>query len=471
VLTNERLTFCIDTNILVELKVLDQIPWREIAANATDIRIIVPTKVGEELDDHKTKSGRLRRRGIEFAQLARRIENSAGGQAVLRDRDPQVTIEFGPIYRRTELDADLYDLDDKDGRILAEVAKLVKDHPEAIFLTDDSKPLRWARLTGLPCSRPPETWRRVEGPDERDKEILELKRELGAQPLFSIEFPGAASKRGKHVLEPAPATSCAACSEQLVSAVLAAHPKVPREESIARYGLAQSHPFDIPAFALTSSKLTKTELDRYERDYAEFRDRVQVWAQNQPTLLRSLGRVLPIEVKVANDGDRAGERVLVEMELAGAFRFVCHHSISDPITTLLEPPSPPEPYLSRIGPMLEPPEPSQPHAFYLLAEPEADGSTTRLEWRCEEFRHGQTFHLLAIVRATREAACGALNVRISSAVVAKPIEATAPLICVEEQAEENKLCSYLDRRIKLFPRPYQEPVRHALTDASKGCPG
>jgi PIN domain len=470
-LTSGHITFCVDTNILVEFKALDQIPWREIAPNATNIRIIVPTTVGGEMNNHKTKAGRLRRRGIEFVRLERDIENSADNRAVLRESDPRLTVEFGPIYRRAQLDADLYDLDDKDGRIVAEVANLVKDHPDAVFLADDSKPLRWARQTGIRCSRPPEAWRRADGPDERDREIAQLKRELGAQPLFSIEFPGAANERREHLLEPAPANSCAACSEQLVAAVLAAQPKVPREKSIALYGLAQSFPFEISDLALMSSKLTKSELDLYERDYAKFHDRIRIWAENQPTLLRSLGRVLPIEIRVANDGDRAGERVLVEMELAGAFRFVQHESISDVIDSLLEPPSPPQPYLSRIGPMLEPQEPSQPHVFYLLDEPEADGSTTRLQWRCEEFRHGQDFTLLVIVRATTEGAGGALKVRISSAVVAKTIEATAPLISPVEQVEGNKLCGYLERRIALLPRGYQESVRRALAVSSEACPG
>jgi hypothetical protein len=283
---------------------------------------VVPTKVGEELDGLKKKTGRLRRRGLEFAQVARRIEESKDGQALLRECDPEVTIEFGPIYRRTQLDGDLYDLDDKDGRIVAEVARFMRDRADAVFLADDSKPLRWARETGLPWSRPPESWRREEGPDERDKEIAELKRELGAQPAFSIAFPGGANDRGVHILEPAPVSPCAACSVQLVAAVLAADPKVPREISVGRYGLAQPDPFGISTFPLGSHKLTESDLDSYEREYAKFEERVRWWAENQPSWFGAFARILPIDVEVTNHGDRAGERMLVELELTEAFHFV-----------------------------------------------------------------------------------------------------------------------------------------------------
>jgi hypothetical protein len=473
VLNDTRITFCVDTNVLVEFKPLDQIPWRQIAPNATTIHIVVVTKVGEEMDDHKKKTGRLRRRALEFAQIARRIEESTDGRAMLRESDPQVTIAFAPIYRRPELDGDLYDLDDKDGRIVAEVVRFRRDSPGVVLLADDHKPRRWARQTGLPWERPPESWRREEGPDERDKEIAALKRELGAQPAFSIEFPEAATNdRNELIFEPAPATSCSACRDQLASAILAANPKVSRDKSIARYGLARPDPFR-PSIWI-SHQLTESDLERYEDEYNKFEEDVRWWADNQQSLFDTLRLVLPIGVEITNSGDRAAERVLVELELMGPFHFELHEGIEDVTGGWLTAPSPPRP--RGLLPHLELPfvsaqEPGKPHVFYLLDGPESDEPASRLVWRCEEFRHGQTFILPSIVRATREAARGALKARISSAVVAKAVEATAVLICLDKNSERNKFCSSLERRIALFPTQYQEPVRRALAAATHDCEG
>lgn len=468
-LDGTRVTLCVDTNILIEFKPLDQIPWPQIAPNVTTVRIVVVDKVGKEMDGHKKKTGRLRRRALKFKQIAKQITQSTDGRAVLRERDPRVTIEFGPIYRRTELDSDLYDLDDDDGRIVAEVARFMQDHPDAVFLADDLKPLRWARQTDLRATPPPDSWRREEGPDERDMEIAELKRELGARPAFSISFPCAANDRREHIFEPPPATSCAVCSEQLISAVLAANPKVPRGRSVARYGLAQPDPLRLSMMA-NPLALTGLDLDRYEDEYANFEERVTWWADNQPELFSALELVLPLGIEIANCGDRAAERVHVELELAGPFHFEPHEAVERFTGAWLTAPSPPRP---RQSLHFEPPfvpgqEPSKPHIFYLLDDPESDGSTTRLVWRCEEFRHGESFILPSIVRATKEAARGALKVKVSSAVMAKAVEATAPLICFEENTD-NRLCTYLQERVELFPHRYQEPVLRALAVASRGC--
>ena len=107
----KSVAFCVDTNLLVEFVALADIPWKFLLPTIELLRLIVPTKVGEEMDEHKNKSGRLRRRAIEFGQISRRIEDSKDGVVVLREEGPRVTVEFGPLYRRSELDADQFDLE------------------------------------------------------------------------------------------------------------------------------------------------------------------------------------------------------------------------------------------------------------------------------------------------------------------------------------------------------------------------
>lgn len=196
-------SFCVDTNLLVEFTSFDAIPWRDLALNAEHIRIIVPTKVGEEMDEHKNKSGKLRRRAIEFSQLARQMEDSPDGVATLKANNPRITIEFGPLFRKAVLDADQFDLDDNDNRIVAEISAIARSVEGAILLADDSKPIRLARQAGLPHVRPLPSWRRAEGPDERDTEIRELRQELGAQPRLVVSCPEAGADNAL-IIEAAP---------------------------------------------------------------------------------------------------------------------------------------------------------------------------------------------------------------------------------------------------------------------------
>lgn len=75
----KSVAYCVNTNLLIEFVALQNFPWKEFDQNVDLVRIIVPTKVGEELDEHISKSGRLRRRAIGFGQLARRMEESEDG--------------------------------------------------------------------------------------------------------------------------------------------------------------------------------------------------------------------------------------------------------------------------------------------------------------------------------------------------------------------------------------------------------
>ena len=187
--------YCVDTNLLVEFIALENIPWKTLTPDVELVRVIVPTKVGEEMDEHKNKSGRLRRRAIEFSRLSRRMEESEDGAVVLREANPRVTVEFGPLFRKTDLDADQFELEDSDNRIVAEVVAIAKNVPGVALLADDSKPIRLARQAGLPYVRPLAEWRRQEGPDERDIEIVDLKREIGAQPILTLTLADVREQR------------------------------------------------------------------------------------------------------------------------------------------------------------------------------------------------------------------------------------------------------------------------------------
>ena len=426
VLAAEIVTFCVDTNLLVEFQALESLQWRQLAPNATEIRVIIPTKVTEEMDEHKKKTGRLRRRGIEFSATARAIEESASGRLELRAADPRVTIEFGPTFRRSQLDADLFELDDPDGRVVAEVAAIAQKVPDVVLLADDSKPIRLARHAELLCSRPVDSWRRSEGPDERDTTISELKREIGATPVLSISFPSAVDDRHRHIIEPAGESTppeIARTFSHVVTEVC--NQRVPRSDIIAKHGL---RPHDLYGFGLSAFSgapgVTNDQLSEYERDFDRYVNLVEHFARQLHKVFNVRGPALPVMIDVGNDGDRAAERVLVEAELTGDFRFIPPDSVQDAIRRFLTPPKPPRPdtlpfHLQTPLVPFAPAEPRRGDVFYEQDEATLESDTRYLSWRCEELRQGVHHDLPATIAASGPGAVGALKVTISGAFMDK----------------------------------------------------
>lgn len=464
-LQKEQVTFCVDTNILIEFQSLATLPWHEIAPFATSVRVVVPTKVGSEMDNHKSSSGRLRKRAAEFSGWARKIEIEPDGVFVLKENDPLVTIEFGPLFRTSDLDADRFDLADSDSRIVAEAERTARDIPDLILLADDSLPIRLARQAGLPFVRPPPSWRRPDGPDNKDQEISELKRQLGSQPQLIVSFPGA-DVDNRYVLESPPHVICQNCVSRIVAAALSVDPQVPRSVLERRYPTAVRNTAFGGIYLPPLGAVTSSSLDQYEKEYERYEARLRRWAEELPRILANRGTLLPVYIEIGNQGDRAAEKVHAEAELAGPFHFEPIDLFED----LFDVPSIPEPhmFLTPVVPHRFGEERPRVDKFYLQDEPGSDGSTQMISWRCEEVRQNTTHSLPTLVVADEPRAEGAVTVRTRGASIAREVAVTAPLRAIS--APKNlSFYLYLRERLELVPLRYQEALREELTKPGPSC--
>lgn len=468
-LQNEQVTFCVDTNILIEFQSLGTLPWREIAPEATSIRIIVPTKVGAEMDEHKFGSSRLRKRAAEFSGWARRMETDESGCLVLKEDNPRVTIEFGPLFRTSDLDADHFDLADGDNRIVAEVARIAMDTPDVILLADDSLPIRLARQFGLAFARPPTGWRRPDGPDQRDQEISELKRQLGPQPEIVITLPGGEADSRLHVLELPPTVICQDCENRIVAAVLALDPRVPRSVLEKRYPTAVDRGGFASIYIPPIGTVTSSSLDQYEEEFKRYKLNLRRWASSLPALLTGQGTLLPLEIDISNKGTRAAEKVHAQAELTGKFHFEPIDRFDTLLEDFLEVPSVPEPYFPSTYLRNEPKE-ARPRVdkFYLQDKPEPNGSTQMISWRCEELRQNTIHKLPALIVADEPDAEGALTVRSRGASIANEVSVTAPLRAIAVP-KCYPFHVYLRERLELVPFRYQEALRQELAKPAPKC--
>ena len=464
-ITEPRFIICPDTNILVEFRPLAELPWHELAPNAVHIEIVIPATVAEEMDGHKKAPGRLRRRSMEFNDLSRRIEEHGEEALVLRPDAPKVTVSIGNVYRQKDLDGEVYDLDDKDGRIVAEVSKLDQGAIPVILFSDDTKPLRLARQTELRCQRPPTSWRREEPKDDRDKEIETLNRQLGAHPILSIAFRDTDASRPAYASETSGPLD-EAYEVGFTTAILSAVPKVSQDALITKYGIEGSG----GAIDVGFSKLTRTQLSEYDRDYRNFEQRVKRVMQ---TLPNGLNKSIVVHFDVENKGTAAASGVDVVAEVKGDFKLALVGQMRDQIERFLVPPDPPVPALnaiqnSRFGSLLEQTEEIEQRVdwFYPHDEVDGDDDDEITSWRCDEFRHKAKHTLEVLIQPTAKDAKGVLHITMTGATLADPIQASALLRC-DDDLVEVPASKFIANRFMIIPGDLQLQLRKHLSGNKK----
>jgi hypothetical protein len=464
-----EVTIGIDTNIVFEFTKLHLIPWKEIAPNAERIRLIVPNRVGEEIDRHKNEgSGRLKRRAVEFQSIARQIEQSRNEQATFQQSDLIITIEFAPIVKLSELDGETYDISDSDGRIVAELAWLRPRYPDLVLLSDDSKPLRLARQSGLAAFRPPETWRLPEGPDERDKTIANLQRQLGAHPTLLVSILRGTSSQELR-FTPAPREKRPTeFNTRLVQLVLDRNPKTSRAEIARRYGIEQATSLVDPHFLRArGTVVTLQQLKSYEEDYARFSAHVSDWARSIDERLRGVEDLLPITVQIENSGTAVAEHVVVHLVAEGALEFASWKPIRQLLGIRIAGPKPPRPYVNEMleavpARFLQPLVPDvDPYSFHRHTEFPSNGRLSDVEFRCAAVRHNTKHTIKALLRRTKDSgAIGRVLVRTTAANIADAQILHAPVRCAPLPSED--LASYLADRLDLFSDELSEVLREAI---------
>ena len=467
-LAAEQVTIAIDTNIIIQCHALATLPWRELAPAATLVRVIIPAKVVSEMDQHKFSSGRLRKRAAEFSDLVRRMEHNDYGPLVLKDNEPQVTVEFGGLFKSSELDGERFELTNPDSRIVAEVVRTSEGVNELVFLADDGGIVRLAYDAGLPRVRPPPSWRRSEGPDERDEEISDLKRQLGAQPLLVVAFPDGETEERHHSFRQPPNRICPHCVERIVAATLRVDPQVPRLELEERYPDAR-RPSNYGRFTVSfpiPGQVNSSDLDDYEEDYAAFEKNVRSWVGMLPTMLRS---IFPLSIEVGNDGTKAADRVHLEAVLNGSFHFRPLDMFDTLLKEMLEPPDVPrtfsfeQPYLQDLLDRQQ-----RLDQFYSQDEPDAAGGTRRITWRCDEFRQSTRYSIPTLIVAEKPLAKGAITVTAGAAELAKKTTLAAPLQ-LRVDASSGSFAAYLRDRLALVPSKYHDELLIELQRPDTGC--
>ena len=462
---DENITFVIDTNILIEFEPIAQIEWRLLCPSAKSISVVVPSTVVREMDGHKKSKNRIRSRALDFNKLLIEIEDGNGQDTTLQNNLVDLRLILMTRYAQNNLPQEKLSFAVADDLIVAEAVKFAQNHPDAIFLADDNNARRTAREMGIKVARPAEKWRRKEPRDSRDARIEELERQLGAMPRLSLELlTGDSNTVTFQSLDPE-AIPDAFC-DRVANLILERNPGYSRDELLKRHNLAAKRK-NSTFFPYNLHSVSMEDVDKYCRDYQEFKERVITWSRRLPKILRQLDFAAPIKLEISNKGHAFAEHVEVTISASTGYSFISNDFVHSYLELGCKPPDPPS-KVSRIPHIPSIFQQQQHHQktlfrFYLQDKPGQNRLVSGISYECERFRHGSRVVLSSTLQKENGPSGGLLTVRASSASLADPIEVSCPIKVKQEQRAED-IKEYLRSRLFFFPVEVRDSISTALED-------
>lgn len=299
-----RVELVVDTNTFIQLRDVQDLPWRELVGPASAVDLIVARGVIDELDGMRIGSNRrLRDRARAALQLILEASTSEARRHVLKqDRGYVLSL----VLDDTIVDWDLYPRLDR-GRVDDEVVAVALTRAKqgaCGFFSHDVAPTVRARQFGLEALQPPETWLLPAQEDDQAKKIRGLEKQLAefraAEPLVQLEVLEA---------DDMPAT-------RLVFRV----PELPHltEDIVARLTVAYlaAHPAEPGSgFAWSASSYRDMDGAEYASDYANFRREVaSSFADLAGAMIRA-GFGGHLRIRLRNEGRRTAERLRLEIRV------------------------------------------------------------------------------------------------------------------------------------------------------------
>ena len=200
----EILYLFIDSNVLLECKALNELPWVELG-NYDEFHLIVCRTVQREIDDHKSESrDRVQDRARKASSLFGKALENTQGYYLVRGQNPIVKMFLDTSSKPNETHTSHISKDKADDEIVAFCYGYAKEHPERIvrLLTDDTGPKITAKANILPYISVAEHWKLPPQSGKANREIIKLQKELQkyqrSEPQFKtrwIDTQGNAVKR------------------------------------------------------------------------------------------------------------------------------------------------------------------------------------------------------------------------------------------------------------------------------------
>jgi hypothetical protein len=428
--------FALDTQMVFEARPLEQLDWQSLTAGP--VLLLILPQVSVEIDARK-RDGRL---GQRARNLNRQLDPSIEtGQPATIVAAP-VLIDIAYVANRTIDWSPLDDLerDNGDDRIVAQALHALVDNPSRIELMSfDSRPRAAAGRHGLRAFKPDESWLLEPEPSPTHRRVAELEKHVRllqtTEPELRVSIRAIDPEPLKrHRIQPIPA--------DLV-------------DTVSRMVLIKNARKPTGGFYSAGIHINSNYDDEYDLYEKEMRER------DIPALHTGVARqfsAYPIEIIVKNTGALAAEHVTVELR-SGNSQLHAQPFLVDMFGP--PPPSTQNSLLTRMPTLSR--QLSRPDRTSFAVE-ESEDRDVQVEFRCQDFRHGRTQTLSAILELTEATgSVTSVEVRVTAVNMRGEVSDRLVVAVVEVDTTIGELIDLDQRAIRVAP-PMRDLIVAALED-------
>jgi len=447
-----------DTNVFLQCRDLKELPWGDISGG-DDVELLVAAATMRELDRFKGEGNTRRgRRARAASSLFGRLLQDDEAARVVREANPRVTVCLSSP-RRIQWD-EFPNLDpmNPDHQLVAEAcAHRDAEGRHTVVVSHDVGPVVAARSVGLAFQKVPDSWLAQPEPDERDRRIANLEKQLVAathrDPVIDLQILDQNGARTDHI--DIDASLIADLTEEeierLIEEVQRIHPMATFPKESRSTGFPTGSVLDLDRFAHLAippqlRRPSEDEIRQYQTErYPTYLKKVRQYFSDLVLHLELPNRQRMVVVKIANTGTYPARDLLMEFEGLGGVLIADEDFNRDFTLDLPSPPPPPKSLLELSSaaeghfgmpggflkdlssPQLPTLTPRDSDRVYWRDRP-ADGNFRCASRECTNFRHTATSETkiwLAVPR--RYNFKGALRVTVKATNLAEPVVATLPV--------------------------------------------
>lgn len=337
-------TFFVDTNLFLQCKPLEELPWHEISDEAESLLLLISPTVMAEIDRLKSDgNSRRARRAKKANSLFREILRSK--TKVIREAGPHVEITFSPTLKSKIAKPDSLDLSRMDDKIIYEAYVYAQGSFGVALLTHDTSPMLKAQRCNLKYCEIPDDWLLPPEPDERDKRIFNLETRVNklekTYPQIEMEIQDANghSIKSLSIIVITYDTLSNQMVKELVTEVEKRSPLITEFKSPSRNLRSSNQPFAI--FRPPSEEKIRAYK---EKEYPGWLDKVKGFYSSLDRRLEIPRRHVNTSFVLKNSGMVPAENVRIKFSALGGLLFMPpdHEITYDIYKSFPSPPSPPE---------------------------------------------------------------------------------------------------------------------------------
>lgn len=472
-----RVFFC-DTNLLLQCRRVESLPWEELADGAPEVLVYIPRTVQTEIDRLKQDgNSRRSRKAREVSSWLREMVRA--NECRISFSSGVTTVAFvlaGPRSKAAPRPDDL-DLEHNDDRIVDEALAWSHVNAElASLLTHDVGMMTTARHYDLPFVEIPSDWLLSPEPDERDKKIAAYEKEIASlkatHPAIRALFHQNRKELDRGVIE---VEQYRRLSDQDID-ILLERIKAYRPQATS-FG---THPPDRPMNGIGAALFRwRPPSEREIREYAEYA--YPAWLKQVRERLSGLAvsmeyptRRFFIDLEIENTGFKSAQSARIQLVARGGLMLLPEpkddeENCVEEQTSLPPPPQPPagkwasgtfDLGLDQLMPIVDtkkyahllaanlPPRPRDPNKFYWEAG--RHEMSTQWELTCQEFMHKVgpiSFQVPLFVPSDMTVTRGALELTVAASNLPEPFRKVVP---VEVRYHEASIDEVVDGLIAML---------------------